>query len=329
MGRALFLPWINKENGFSEINKLSKELTPFLFIISYDKTKVFAQALDDLDDDIFYKLEDWRNYPVQKREKNFTFSKSPVSFLAYKKAFEHILVEIRSGNTYLLNLTFQTPIQSNLNLKEIFHYAKAKFKLYFKAQFICFSPERFVETQNNTIATYPMKGTIDADLPDAKQSILNNTKEMAEHVMIVDLMRNDLGIVGSDVKVEKFRYVEKIQAGKKELLQVSSKITAQLNEHWREHIGTLLNNLTPAGSVTGTPKKSTVDIINNIENYDRGFYTGVFGIFDGKDLRSGVMIRFIEEENDALVYKSGGGITLDSNAKSEYKELIDKIYLPF
>ena len=90
-----------------------------------------------------------------------------------------------------------------------------------------------------------------------------------------------------------------------------------------------MNNLTPAGSVTGTPKKSTVDIINNIENYDRGFYTGVFGIFDGKDLRSGVMIRFIEEENDALVYKSGGGITLDSNAKSEYEELIDKIYLPF
>jgi len=321
--------WLNKKDGFTHINQLGQERKPFLFIISYDKTKIFAQALDVLDDDIYYKLADWRNYPAQKREKDFTFSKSPVSFLAYKKAFEHILVEIRSGNTYLLNLTFQTPIQSNLNLKEIFHYAKAKFKLYFKAQFICFSPERFVETQNNTIATYPMKGTIDADLPDAKQSILNNTKEMAEHVMIVDLMRNDLGIVGSDVKVEKFRYVEKIKAGKKELLQVSSKITAKLDEHWREHIGTLLNNLTPAGSVTGTPKKSTVNIINNIENYDRGFYTGIFGIFDGKDLRSGVMIRFIEEENDALVYKSGGGITIDSNSKSEYEELIDKIYLPF
>ena len=321
--------WLDQESGFDTINLLGQNSTPFLFIISYDKTKIFAQALDKLDDDIFYKLEDWRNYPVKKREKEFTFSKSPVSFLAYKKAFEHILVEIRSGNTYLLNLTFKTPIKSSFDLKEIFTYARAKFKLYFKDQLICFSPERFVDIQNRTIATHPMKGTIDADLPHAEESILNNEKEKAEHVMIVDLMRNDLGIVGTDVKVEKFRYVEKIKAGRKELLQVSSKITAKLNENWRDNIGTLLDNLTPAGSVTGTPKRSTVNIINNIENYDRGFYTGIFGVFDGKDLRSGVMIRFIEEENGTLIYKSGGGITIDSDAQSEYEELIDKIYLPF
>jgi len=321
--------WVNKENGFEAINKLGQNRTPFLFILSYDKNKIFAQALNELDDNIFYKLEEWSNYPVKKRKKDFTFSKFPVSFLAYKKAFEHILVEIRSGNTYLLNLTFQTPIESSLDLKEIFHYAKAKFKLYFKGQFICFSPERFVDIEDTTIATYPMKGTIDADLPNAEQNILHNTKEKAEHVMIVDLMRNDLGIVGSDVRVEKFRYVEKIKAGKKELLQVSSKITAKLEENWRDSIGTLLDNLTPAGSVTGTPKKSTVNIINDIENYDRGFYTGIFGLFDGKDLRSGVMIRFIEDQNGTLTYKSGGGITIDSNAKSEHEELIDKIYLPF
>ncbi len=319
----------NQESGFGTINKLGRSRTPFLFIISYDKTKIFAQTLNDLDEEVFYKLEDWRNYPVKKREKEFTFSKSPVSFLAYKKAFEHILVEIRSGNTYLLNLTFKTPIKSNFDLKEIFTYAKAKFKLYFKGQFICFSPERFIEIKNNSIATYPMKGTIDADLPHAEETILNNEKEKAEHVMIVDLMRNDLGIVGSDVKVERFRYIEKIRAGRKELLQVSSKITANLDKNWRDNIGTLLDNLTPAGSITGTPKRSTVNIINNIENYDRGFYTGIFGVFDGKDLRSGVMIRFIEEKNGELVYKSGGGITLDSNAKSEYEELADKIYLPF
>ena len=321
--------WLNKKNGFESINTFGKSRIPFLFIISYDKNKIFAKPLNDLDDDIFYKLEEWRNYPVKKREKEFTFSKSPIKFLAYKKAFEHILVEIRSGNTYLLNLTFQTPIESSLNLEEIFHYSKAKFKLYFKGQFICFSPERFVETQDNTIATYPMKGTIDADLPNAEQNILHNTKEMSEHVMIVDLMRNDLGIVGSNIKVEKFRYVEKIKAGKKELLQVSSKITAKLEENWRDSMGTLLDNLTPAGSITGTPKKSTISIIDTIENYDRGFYTGVFGIFDGEALRSSVMIRFIEEKNGTLIYKSGGGITIDSDAKSEYEELIDKIYLPF
>lgn len=321
--------WLTTEEGFKQINELGRSRIPFLFIISYDKTRIFARALDDLDDDIHYKLEGWRNYPVKKREKDFTFSKSPVSFLQYKKAFEHVLVEIRSGNTYLLNLTFKTPIESNLNLKEIFTYAKAKFKLCFKNEFICFSPERFVDIQNNTISTYPMKGTIDADLPNAEEMILGNKKEMAEHVMIVDLMRNDLGIVGSDVKVEKFRYVEKIKAGEKELLQVSSRITASMEENWKDHIGTVLDKLTPAGSITGTPKKSTVKIIQYTENYDRGFYTGVFGVFDGESLHSGVMIRFIENENGNLVYKSGGGITLDSDAKSEYEELIDKIYLPF
>lgn len=322
--------WENQKEGFETINSLGQNRTPFLFIISYDKNKIFAKALDTLDDDIYYKLADWRNYPVKKRTKDVTFSKSPVAFSIYKKALNELLEEIRSGNTYLLNLTFKTPIETNLTLKEIFTYAKAKFKLYYKDEFICFSPERFVEMQDDSIATYPMKGTIDANLPNAKERILADEKEMAEHVMIVDLMRNDLGIIGSDVKVEKFRYVEKIKAGKKELLQVSSKINAKLPNKWENNIGTLLSQLLPAGSITGTPKKSTVQIINNVEDFDRGFYTGVFGIFDGTSLRSGVMIRFIEKEKDGkLFYKSGGGITIDSDAKSEYEELIDKIYLPF
>jgi para-aminobenzoate synthetase component 1 len=142
-------------------------------------------------------------------------------------------------------------------------------------------------------------------------------------------MRNDLGIVGNDIKVEAFRYVEKIRAGEKELLQVSSKITAKLPENWKENIGDIIDRLTPAGSITGTPKKRTLEIINRVESYERGFYTGIFGIFDGISLRSGVMIRFIEENEGKLFYKSGGGITIDSDAHSEYEELVDKIYLPF
>ena len=69
--------------------------------------------------------------------------------------------------------------------------------------------------------------------------------------------------------------------------------------------------------------------LKNVENYDRGFYTGIFGIFDGKSLQSFVLIRFIEKIEDELFYKSGGGITLDSDLKLEYEELINKVYLPF
>lgn len=320
--------WLNKEDGFEKINTLGQNNTPFIFIISYEQHQIFAAPLDTLADDIYYKLEDWRNYPVEQRSKTFTFSTSPIGFKRYKASLDAVLEEIRSGNTYLLNLTFQTSIESSLSLKEIFTFSKAKFKLYFKDQFICFSPERFIDIQENTIATYPMKGTIDANFPDAKKSILKDEKEKAEHTMIVDLMRNDLGIVANHVNVEKFRYVEKIKAGDKELLQVSSKITAQLPVDWKESIGTLLSQILPAGSISGTPKKSTVDIIKNIEDFERGFYTGIFGIFDGKSLRSSIMIRFIEKKGHQLLYKSGGGITIDSDARREYRELIDKIYLP-
>jgi len=311
-----------------QINKLAQQREPFLFILSYNLKEQFVQPLKELDDDVFFKIGNQRNYPRQPREKAYYLNKHPVDFQTYQDSLEKVLEEIRSGNSYLLNLTFKTPIDTNLSLKEIFTYAKAKYKLYFKDQFICFSPEKFIEIEGNTISTYPMKGTIEASIPNAKEKILTNEKEMAEHVMIVDLMRNDLGMVGTNIQVEQFRYVEEITAGKKRLLQVSSKITAKIPENWKDNLGELLKTLLPAGSITGTPKRSTVNIIEKIENYERGFYTGVFGIFDGKNLYSAVMIRFIEQENGKLYYKSGGGITIDSDTKSEYEELVDKIYLP-
>ena len=311
-----------------QINELASKREPFLFVLSYDLKKKFVQKLDELESDVLFKIGNQRNYPKIPIDKTYYLKKSPLDFQTYQQSLERVLEEIRAGNTYLLNLTFQTPIETNLTLKEIFTYAKAKYKLYFKDEFICFSPEKFIEIEENKIATYPMKGTIEAALPNAKEQILSNEKEMAEHVMIVDLMRNDLGMVGTSVQVEKFRYVEKIKAGDKELLQVSSKITAKLPTNWHENLGDLLQKLLPAGSITGTPKQSTVNIIDNIENYERDFYTGVFGIFDGKNLYSAVMIRFIEKKKNRLYYKSGGGITIDSDAKLEYEELIDKIYLP-
>ena len=311
------------------MDKLGQAREPFLFVLSYDLKEQFVQPLYSLDRDILFKIGNQRNYPQEPLNKTYFLKKNPIPFLQYKEALEKVQEQIRSGNTYLLNLTFETPISSNLSLKEIFTYARAKYKLYFKDKFICFSPEKFIEIEGDTISTYPMKGTIEASVPNAKEKILANEKEMAEHVMIVDLMRNDLGMVATDVKVEKFRYVEKIKAGDKELFQVSSKISATLPTNWRENISSILKTMLPAGSITGTPKRSTINIIDNIENYERGFYSGIFGIFDGENLYSAVMIRFIENRDGELFYKSGGGITIDSDAKSEYEELIDKIYLPF
>lgn len=320
---------MNHSEGIEKINSLGRDRVPFLFVLSYDKSEIFAQPLDELDDDIYYKLGDMRNYSTKPRIEEWTFKRETIPFAKYKRSLDRVVEQIKSGNTYLLNLTFETKIESNLELLDIFRYAQAKHKLYFKGRFVCFSPEKFVEIDGDTISTYPMKGTIEASSRNAKDEILSNPKEMAEHVMIVDLMRNDLGIVANGVKVERFRYIDQIKAGEKELLQVSSEVTATMPDGWRDSIGEILDHLTPAGSITGTPKRKTIEIIDQIEDYDRGFYTGIFGIFDGKSLYSSVMIRYVEDRDGELYYKSGGGITIDSDHHSEYKELVDKIYLPF
>ena len=172
-----------------------------------------------------------------------------------------------------------------------------------------------------------MKGTIDASVPDAENIILQDEKETAEHYTIVDLIRNDLSMVAKNVRVDNFRYIDQITAHNRKLLQVSSKISGELPDDYTCHLGEILQKILPAGSVSGAPKKRTLEIIRQAEKYKRGYYTGVFGCFDGKDLNSAVMIRFIENIDGKLFYKSGGGITTLSRYRDEYEELLSKIYL--
>jgi para-aminobenzoate synthetase component 1 len=151
---------------------------------------------------------------------------------------------------------------------------------------------------------------------------------MAEHIMVVDLLRNDLSMVATNVKVEEFRYITKIEAGEKKLLHISSHISGEVGNDWHSKIGDILKLLLPAGSISGTPKKSTLEIIQRVEGYERGYFSGVFGVYDGETLSSAVMIRFVQKTKEGYMYKSGGGITLDSEARREYNELLDKVYLP-
>jgi len=322
------LLWFEDKAGFDRINRLGAGGKDFFFLISYDHSRIFADSLDRLPTGLLYRLDDWKNYDITLRRRNFTFKKKPLPFEKYHMAIQKAQDEIRAGNTYLLNLTFPTPVITDLDLQTIFLYAAAPYKLYVPNHFTCFSPEKFITIRNNTITTYPMKGTIDASIPQAEEKILKNPKEAAEHVMITDLMRNDLSRIADNTRVLRFRYLDRIKAGEKELLQVSSEILADLPPDWRTEIGTILREITPAGSVTGTPKRKTIEIISRIENYDRGFYTGIFGVCRGKELRAAVLIRFIEQNETGLLYKSGGGITLESDPRREYTELIDKIYLP-
>jgi para-aminobenzoate synthetase component 1 len=130
------------------------------------------------------------------------------------------------------------------------------------------------------------------------------------------------------VKVKRFRYIDKVHTHSNTLLQVSSEITGNLPADWQENIGTILVSLLPAGSICGAPKKKTCEIIFQAEQEKRGYYTGVVGYFNGEQLDSGVMIRYIEQHGDKYYYRSGGGITTQSDAHTEYLEMIDKVYVP-
>ncbi len=313
----------------AKMNQLGRAGIPFLFILDFELKAPFVVALDGLDDDILYKINDFRNYKNEKLpEKQLHFTSKPIDFDHYEKAFNEVQKEIHFGNSFLLNLTFPTQVESNFNLKEIFDIAQARYKLYYKGEFIVFSPETFVKIIDGKIYTFPMKGTIDADIPNAENIIINDQKEAAEHYTITDLLRNDLSIVATQVNVNRFRYIEKLKTNIKNLLQVSSEIVGTLPEDYASQLGDIFGKLLPAGSISGAPKNKTVEIIKANEKDDRGYYTGVFGVFDGKNVDSAVMIRYIEQNASGLLYRSGCGITFQSDCVAEYQEMIDKVYVP-
>jgi len=313
-----------------EMNYHGTRRIPFIFIIDFDKLNpVIIPVQEAASNDIYFSVNGYSNFNnFNQQHENIILTKYPPSFPQFKKAFDRVVNYLRNGYSYLLNLTFPVKIELNLNQQEVFNVSKAKYKLLFKDDFVVFSPETFVRITGRGISAYPMKGTIDAAVPDAEKIIMEDKKELAEHVTIVDLLRNDLSMVAADVHVEKFRYIEKIHTSGKDLLQVSSEITGTLEYDYPDQVGNIIDILLPAGSITGAPKTKTVEIIKEVEGYNRGYYTGVFGYFDGKSLDSCVMIRFIENTDGSLFYKSGGGITVYSDAYSEYRELIDKIYVP-
>ncbi|MDD2191128.1 MAG: aminodeoxychorismate synthase component I [Bacteroidales bacterium] len=323
---------LNKDSIIEKMNRLGHDKTPFLFIIDFEQENGFIIEDAFNQDNILFSLNSISNSPTYSPLNNSInpiIKPYPKSFEEYNNQFEIVNQALMNGDSFLANLTIKTKIDINLSLEEIFHRANSKYKLYIKDKLVSFSPESFVKIKDNKISTYPMKGTIDASIPNAEQTILNDYKETCEHNTIVDLMRNDLNIIASNVRVERFRYIDKLQTSRGDILQVSSEIVGDLDKDFNENLGNIISKLLPAGSISGAPKTSTINIIQSSEKEKRGFYTGIFGFFDGKDLDSAVIIRYIEKENDNYYFRSGGGLTINSNPEEEYKEAINKIYLPF
>lgn len=312
------------------IKKYTSEGIAYVFFIDYETNHPYIYTLEEAaEQGIFYDIKGVSNIETKTSSpKKIHLKIHAIDTDKYRKAFQNVMYHIQEGNTYLLNLTMPSGIESKSQLSEIFESSNANYKLFKEDEFVVFSPECFIQIKDNKIFSYPMKGTIDANVENAKEKLLSSKKELWEHNTIVDLIRNDLSMVAHDIKVTKFRYLDKIVTNRNAIYQSSSEICGKLQNDWKEQIDEILFKLLPAGSISGAPKQKTLDIISESEIDKRGYYTGIFGIFDGHNLDSAVSIRFIEQKNKQLIYRSGGGITFMSQWEEEYQELIDKIYVP-
>lgn len=322
----------NKEEAILQMNVWGKQRKPFLFILSFNQSENILIPEEDIaNSGIHFQTPQYSSLAPVKVEipESIIFEKECVRFSEFSEAFKIAKKHLDFGNTYLINLTKPSQINTNLSFQQIFQQAKAPYKLWIKDKLVVFSPEIFVKVEDGEISSYPMKGTIDAAIPNAQNVILEDEKETAEHHTIVDLIRNDLSMVSKNVRVERFRYISEVKTSHKNLLQVSSEIRGDIEAKFFDQLGDHFFTLLPAGSISGAPKAKTLEVISEAEKYDRGYYTGVFGYFDGKSLDSAVMIRYLEQQGERIVFKSGGGITTFSSCEKEYEEMKDKVYLPF
>ncbi len=324
-----------------KMNNMSQTDTPFLFVIDYelDRGYVIENPLEC--SQILFKIGEINNFNQFSDSTSENLGNNGlldsrieildiVDFNCYKDKFEIVMNGLKRGDSYLSNLTCKTKISINVSFEAILKNTDSYFGLYIPDKFISFSPERFVKIEDNKIYSYPMKGTIKLSEKDAYKKIMEDYKERCEHATIVDLIRNDIGIVSDSVSVDRYRFADIVSTSKEDLIQISSEIVGILSEVYKKRLGDTLFSLLPAGSISGAPKISTTKILRESEGERRGYYTGVFGYYDGKRLDSAVLIRYIEISQDGSYwYRSGGGITINSDCQMEYAEMIDKIYLPF
>jgi para-aminobenzoate synthetase/4-amino-4-deoxychorismate lyase len=242
---------------------------------------------------------------------------------------------IARGDTYQVNYSF--PLTALINTDPINYYQRlrqsqgAKYSAYLdlgRYKILSLSPELFFERRGDHVWTRPMKGTIRRGRWSEEDEILaswlaHSEKDKAENVMIVDLLRNDLGKVSvpGSVTVTSLFELERFET----VWQMTSTVESRLKPG--TNLVELMAALFPCGSITGAPKIRTMQIINELEKFPRGAYTGTIGVLrPGGDCVFNVAIRtvLIDSESATGIFGVGGGITIDSTADREYGECLVK-----
>ncbi|MBN2120255.1 MAG: aminodeoxychorismate synthase component I [Candidatus Omnitrophica bacterium] len=256
-----------------------------------------------------------------------------MDFSEYKKSLARIKNYLAKGDTYQVNFTLKYKSDFWGDISRFYLHLRRKQPTSYSAflndgkRFVLsFSPELFFRIRKSRITTRPMKGTyrrgknVAEDMLNEK-FLKNDLKSQAENIMIVDLLRNDLGRIAREGTVETLSFfdVEKYPS----LLQMTSTIDARLRKNLtlKEIFGAIF----PSGSVTGAPKIRTMQIIEELEKEPRDVYTGSLGfIGPGGQSCFNVAIRTVVIENRRLCFGVGGGIVYDSSPVREYQECLLK-----
>ncbi|MDE2598198.1 MAG: aminodeoxychorismate synthase component I [Rhodocyclaceae bacterium] len=249
----------------------------------------------------------------------------------YSRKIAQIRGLIRDGETYQVNYTLPcrfrhtgSAIALYLALRKTQRVAYSAFLNFPEARILSLSPELFIERRGNTLTTRPMKGTaargnIAAEDKAIAEHLRNDPKSRAENLMIVDLLRNDLGRVAKtgSVQVPALFEIETYET----LQQMTSTVTATLDEG--AALPDIIQALFPCGSITGAPKRRTMQLIAELEQEPRGIYTGAIGYIEpGGDFCFSVPIRTVVSAAPGKALMGvGSGIVYDSDAHAEYAEV--------
>ena len=252
----------------------------------------------------------------------------------YQKSFSKVQEALINGESYQINLTKNIVAKTNSSSQELYNKLKqlqpvkyASYLPFLEPDIISISPELFFKKEGENLVVCPMKGTARLTTDREKNEVIYNKlktckKNQSENLIIVDLLRNDLSGIAKNhtVNVDKPFHIEKYNS----LLQITSQISAKVDKNIS--FKKLLDSLFPCGSITGAPKIRTQEIIKNIEQSNRGVYTGSIGyILPNNDMCFNVTIRTLEKTNDTIKLGVGGGITVYSECQSEWEEMNTKI----
>ncbi|MGL5575711.1 MAG: aminodeoxychorismate synthase component I, partial [Sarcina sp.] len=252
---------------------------------------------------------------------------------SYKEAVDETKKYIEDGHTYIMNMTHRFETKSDENSFDIYEKLRkinpAPFSAYLNMkdyQIISSSPERFLNIVNNKVETRPIKGTMPRGITKEedeknKEILLSSEKDKSELLMVVDLERNDLSKVCKpySIKVTELFKLEEYPT----VFHLVSTVEGVLEE---KYSGVdCVKECFPGGSITGTPKFRTMEIIDELERDRRGIYTGCIGYFDFRgNCDFNIIIRTILKKDNDVIFGVGGGITIESNPESEYYETLDK-----